>query len=82
MAVKYCYMCNEDEAAKRRYGGDGLAKGEVCPICYQPTCRHHLGTVRWRWRRSGEVDAALVCKGCLRSYKHRAWDKLNREWIT
>ncbi|NJN55032.1 MAG: hypothetical protein HC804_09920 [Anaerolineae bacterium] len=59
-----------------------LAEGEVCPVCYQPTCRNHLGTVRWRWRSSGAVDSALVCKECLRSYRHRDWDKYNRDWIT
>ncbi len=82
MAVKYCQMCNEDPEAKQQYQGQGLADGEVCPICYHPTCRPHLGTVRWRWKNSGQLDSALVCKVCLRSYQHRDWDKYSREWIT
>lgn len=82
MSVKQCYICNKDAIARRQFGGDGLAEGEICPVCYQPTCRFHLGTVRWRWRSNGEVDSAQVCKECLRSYRHRDWDKYNRDWIT
>lgn len=82
MAVNYCQMCIENPGEQSRYGDRGLGQGEVCPVCYNPTCRHHLGTVRWRWRKSGELDAALICKDCLRAYKHRDWDKFNRDWIT
>jgi hypothetical protein len=82
MSVKFCVLCNEDPAAKRLYGGDGLAEGDYCPICHQPTCRFHLTTVRWRWRESGETDSALVCKNCSRTYAHRNWDAFNRDWIT
>lgn len=82
MSVRFCYLCNENPLEKRRYGNHGLADGEVCPICYQPTCRYHLTTVRWRWLDSGEVDDALVCKECKRTYAHRSWDAVNRDWIT
>lgn len=82
MAVNDCYICNEDPLVKRRYGGQGLAEGSECPICYRPTCRYHLTVVRWRWRDSGKVDSALVCKNCKRTYEHRNWDALNRDWIT
>lgn len=82
MAVKQCYLCNQDPVVKRRYGGQGLADGQDCPLCYQPTCRYHLSAVRWRWRQNGEVDSALVCQTCVRSYAHRNWDTHNRDWIT
>lgn len=82
MAVQSCHLCNQNAEEKRRYGRSGLAEGEICPICYQSTCRFHLTTVRWRWRSSGAVDAALVCKACKNSYAHRDWDRHNREWIT
>lgn len=82
MSVKYCQMCNEDPEAKQRYQGQGLADGELCPVCYNPTCRYHLGTVRWRWKSSGQLDSAMVCKDCLRSYRHRDWDSYSRDWIT
>ncbi len=82
MAVKSCHICNSDPLIKKRYGSAGLADGDYCPICYRPTCRYHLTTVRWRWRRTGEVDAALVCQDCKRHYEHRSWDVVNRDWIT
>lgn len=82
MAVKYCTYCDQHPDEKGRVGSSGLMAGINCPVCYEPTCRHHLATVRWRWRRDGKVDAARVCKACQRSYKHRDWDKLNRDWIT
>ena len=80
--VKRCHICDQDPFIKKRYGGGGLAEGIICLVCYQPTCRFHLSTVRWRWRASGEVDSALVCKDCVRSYAHRHWDAFNRDWIT
>ncbi|MEM7118352.1 MAG: hypothetical protein AAF614_38355 [Chloroflexota bacterium] len=82
MPVKYCAICNQEPLAKRRYGTDGLAEGETCPICYAPACRYHLSTVRWRWRSTGETDSARVCKTCQRSYEHRHWDVVKRDWIT
>ena len=82
MAVKYCHLCRQDPAASRRYGRQGLAEGIECPICYQPTCRYHLTVVRWRWRDTAEVDSTLVCRRCQRTYAHRYWDALKREWIT
>ena len=82
MAVKYCAMCNTEPVTRRRVGGEALAEGELYPVCYAPTCRYHLTTVRWRWRSSGEADAALVCKACKNSYAHRNWDTFNRDWIT
>ena len=82
MAVTRCYVCDEDELTKRRYAGGGLDEGENCPICYQPTCRYHLTAVRWYWRDSGETDSALVCPECKRTYQHRNWDAIHRDWIT
>jgi hypothetical protein len=82
MSVTYCYLCQQDPEARRRYGREALADGDSCPICNQPTCRYHLTFVRWRWRANGETDAALVCKDCKNSYAHRSWDAVNRDWIT
>lgn len=82
MAVQRCFLCEENPTEARRYGGDGLAEGNDCPICYRPTCRFHLTVVRWRWRESGRADSALICKECRRTYAHRNWDAVNRDWIT
>ena len=82
MAVQRCALCDENRVEKRRYGRAGFEEGANCPICYQPTCQYHLTVVRWRWRESGEVDAARVCKTCKSSYAHRGWDVVNRDWIT
>ncbi|MFQ5399589.1 MAG: hypothetical protein ACE5E7_08335 [Anaerolineae bacterium] len=82
MSVKRCHLCDEDPLFRRRHGQSGLADGADCPICYRPTCRYHLTTVRWRWRSSGHVDAAQVCQECKRTYQHRNWDAVNRDWIT
>jgi hypothetical protein len=82
MAVTHCYLCQQDPIARRRYGREALADGDNCPVCHQSTCRYHLTFVRWRWRESGETDAALICKGCKNSYAHRAWDAVKRDWIT
>lgn len=81
MAVKYCYLCNK-QADGRSSDSAALQEGDDCPICYQPVCRQHLSVVRWRWRDSGELDSALVCKECVRSYAHRTWDVFRRDWIT
>ena len=83
MAIKFCHICNkEDRFGHGQTSSSALASGIICPVCYQPTCGNHLGTVRWRWRSSGEVDSAQVCKECIRSYKHRDWDRYSRDWIT
>lgn len=82
MTVGRCYICAKDPLAARRYGDPGLENGHDCPICYQPTCRYHLTVVRWRWRETGELDSALVCHECKRTYAHRDWDAANKEWIT
>jgi len=82
MSVHRCYLCEHNPVDGRRYGGGGLEEGADCPICFQPVCRYHLTYVRWRWRESGEVDAALVCKECKRSYAHRDWDVFHRDWIS
>jgi len=82
MAIRACYLCDQDPVTKRHYGNGGLADGVNCPICYQATCRYHLTTVRWRWLSDREVEAGLICKECKRSYAHRNWDAVNRDWIS
>ncbi|MCP4419455.1 MAG: hypothetical protein GY805_22820 [Chloroflexi bacterium] len=82
MTVKYCHICNKDQLGDGQTSSKALTDGIICPVCYQPTCTNHLATVRWRWRSSGERDAAQACKTCVRSYKHRDWDKYSRDWIS
>lgn len=82
MTVNRCHLCDENPQQKRRYRGEGLDEGIDCPICYRPTCRFHLSTVRWRWRENGTVESAQICQECKRGYKHREWDTLNRDWIS
>ena len=82
MSVLRCHLCEQNADEARLYGGEGLEEGQNCPICYQATCRYRLTVVRWRWRNDGRVDSALVCKECRRTYAHRDWDTLNRDWIT
>jgi hypothetical protein len=82
MAVNYCYLCNQRPGEVVGNGRENLEAGDYCPICNQPVCRRHLSIVRWRWRDSGEVDSALVCKECVRTYAHRTWDTFRRDWIT
>jgi hypothetical protein len=82
MSVRSCDICNTDPSPAARSGQEYLDEGDYCPICYAPTCRRHLSVVRWRWRESGEVDLALVCKNCVRTYAHRSWDVFHRDWIT
>jgi uncharacterized protein YbaR (Trm112 family) len=83
MPISYCHICEKRPRDHERYGNTGLVEGIVCPICHKPACRHHLGTVRWRWRTpSREVASALVCMECKNSYRHREWDPLNRDWIS
>ncbi|MDX1664886.1 MAG: hypothetical protein R3272_13935 [Candidatus Promineifilaceae bacterium] len=82
MSVQRCHLCRQYPEEARLYGDAELQSGEGCPICYQPTCRYHLTTVRWRWRDGSGVDAARVCRECKRTYAHRDWDTLKRDWIT
>lgn len=83
MPVYTCYLCEKHPDHKHRYGDSGLAQGDVCPVCHRPVCRHHMVTVRWRWREDGnEQGNALVCRECKRTYRHRQWDTANRDWIT
>ena len=82
MGVQRCFLCEENPVEGRRYGGDGLPEGVDCPICYRSTCRFHLTIVRWRWREDGRRDSALVCQACRRTYAHRNWDAVRRDWIT
>ena len=82
MSVQRCHLCDENPLEARRYGSEALAEGSTCPLCFQPTCRFHLTTVRWRWRDGGRLDSTLVCKACRRTYAHRVWDTANRDWIT
>lgn len=83
MVVANCYMCDKDPVEASRYANTGLAEGEVCPVCYRPTCRHHMGVVRWRWRdETRKVGSALVCMECKTAYKHRHWDTIHRDWIS
>jgi C4-type Zn-finger protein len=82
MAVPYCYICQENEAEKRQYGDASLDQGDYCPVCHRPTCRYHMSRVRWRWKDTGTLDSALVCRDCKTSYRHRDWDAHNRDWIS
>ncbi|MCC7206380.1 MAG: hypothetical protein IT323_03685 [Anaerolineae bacterium] len=82
MVVPYCHICESHPEEKLRYADSGLDDGEYCPVCFRPFCRHHAGTVRWRWRDSREVDSGRVCIECKRAYLHRTWDAVHRDWIS
>jgi hypothetical protein len=83
MTVTHCYLCERDPVAARRLGGSGLTDGVLCPVCQRPTCSHHLVTVRWRWRTATrQLGMAQVCQECKRTYRHREWDPINRDWIS
>lgn len=82
MSVPNCHICDSQPEEKRRFGDDGLENGDYCPVCYRPTCKFHLATVRFRWLRDRRVDSALVCIQCKKTYQHRNWDVANREWIS
>ncbi|HOA24204.1 MAG TPA: hypothetical protein PK801_02875 [Aggregatilineales bacterium] len=83
MSVKNCYICDQDPTEGRRLGNSGLLDGRECPICHRPTCRHHLVTVRWRWRNeTRELASTLICRECHRTYQHRRWDAIHRDWIS
>ena len=83
MPVYHCFLCDKNPRDKARYGDAGLQKGIICPVCHRPVCTNHLTTVRWRWRTPArELGAGQVCRDCKRTYRHREWDTINREWIT
>jgi len=82
MQVPYCHICDKDPSEKQRYGSTGLSDGDYCPVCFQPYCHFHGGTVRWRWRSNGQVDSGRVCKECKNAYRHRHWDAIHRDWIS
>jgi hypothetical protein len=82
MPVPFCYICQQNEREKRQYGDASLNEGDYCPVCYQPVCRFHMGRVRWRWKDSGKLDSALVCRECKNAYRHREWDAHHRDWIS
>lgn len=78
-AVPHCAICAaQSETAQAQ----DLANGEYCPVCYKPTCRRHLVTVRFRWRENAVLDSALVCRDCKTQYQHRYWDTARRDWIS
>ncbi|MBN1123248.1 MAG: hypothetical protein JXJ17_19405 [Anaerolineae bacterium] len=83
MTVTHCHICDKNPNEARRFRDTGHDQGQECPICQRPTCRHHLVRVRWRWRTPNrETGSALICRECHRSYAHRNWDPINREWIS
>ncbi|MBZ0316910.1 MAG: hypothetical protein K8L91_10880 [Anaerolineae bacterium] len=82
MSVPYCHVCQSRPEEQRAFTDSGLEKGDYCPVCYRPTCSHHLATVRFRWRTDRRLDSALVCIECKRAYRHRNWDVANRDWIS
>ena len=83
MTVSRCYLCDQEHPDQIHYDPYDLKHGTACPVCFRPTCRRHLSTVRWRWRdATRETDSARVCSLCRKEYRHREWDALNREWIT
>lgn len=82
MSVPHCHICTSNPDDYKAYGDSGLEEGDYCPICYRPTCKHHLATVRFRWLSDRRLDSAKVCISCKKSYQHRTWDVANREWIS
>jgi hypothetical protein len=83
MSVTFCHICEKNSAEKNRVGDSGLMMGVYCPVCHRPACSHHLGTVRWRWRDENRaLDSDKVCLECKRTYRHRDWDPIHREWIS
>ncbi len=82
MAIPNCHICDKNPEEKARFGDAGLESGDYCPVCYRPTCGHHLATVRFRWKADRSVDSAKVCIECKRAYEHRYWDVANRDWIS
>lgn len=82
MAVEVCYLCEKNPTEARHLGGTGLARGRICPLCHRPTCGHHLVTVRWRWKKDHHLEETEICRECRRTYEHRGWDTLHRDWIS
>ena len=81
-AVPYCHLCEAHPEDSRSHHAGALDTGEYCPICYRPTCRQHLGTVRWRWIKTGRIETAQICLDCKNTYRHREWDPVHRDWIS
>lgn len=79
MAVPQCTQCRQLGVNTPTYDLEG---GDYCPICYNPTCKNHLTTVRFRWKETRQLDAVLICRNCKNSYQHRYWDSARREWIS
>ncbi len=82
MSVPNCHVCDSRPEDRRLYGATGLEDGDYCPVCYRPTCKNHLATVRFRWLSDRRLDSAQVCIECKKAYQHRNWDVANREWIS
>ena len=61
MSVPNCHICDSNTEEKQRYGEAGLAEGDYCPVCYRPTCKFHLATVRFRWNKDRSIDSAQIC---------------------
>jgi hypothetical protein len=79
MSVPTCEICSEQNLIP---SPEALAEGDYCPLCYRPVCKAHLSLVRFRWKASREMGAALICRPCKTAYKHRYWDSAQREWIS
>lgn len=82
MPVPYCHICEANPRDSRSHADGALDTGDYCPICFRPTCRLHMGVVRWRWKKTGRLDSARVCLDCKNTYRHRDWDPVNRDWIS
>lgn len=83
MTIPYCHVCNRNPSDKAAFGDSGFENGLFCPVCHRPVCEHHLTTVRWRWKTNrNDVGAAQVCRHCRKTFEHRNWDTLNRDWVT
>jgi C4-type Zn-finger protein len=82
MGISHCHMCSANPTDSRSNQPGSLDNGVDCPVCHRPTCRQHLGTVRWRWIKTGVLDSARVCLDCKNAYRHREWDAVQRDWIS
>jgi hypothetical protein len=83
MAIWSCYICEKSPGEAARLRADRFEGGKICPVCFLPVCSQHLTTVRWRWKQEGGGhDSDQVCRECRKSYRHRSWDPIHRDWIT
>ena len=80
--VRRCHICDAEPVTHLSASEQALAAGKECPICYAPTCRQHMVMVRWRWKNGRGVGEERICKECRRTYRHRGWDTMNRDWIS